>query len=77
MPIRRNVEYIIRCDNENCEGDWHAFNSPTRTDCEHAAERTGWLRWKKRKWLCPNCAFVIRGRNTTHEERIKLLTKMG
>ena len=59
--IRRQVEYVIRCDAERVLGadcpepDWHAFCDGTYRACEASAVDDGWWQATARYWLCPRC----------------------
>lgn len=55
--IARVVEYVIRCDHADChDGNWNALGCHTRDDCATEAEKLGWVRCSRNRWLCPKCA---------------------
>lgn len=58
--IRKRVEYVIICDEPDCQTDCMAFNCESAGDCATAAKKEGWqLRSSGSiygKWLCPKCA---------------------
>lgn len=64
--IVRNVEYIIGCDAPDCLTGWHALGASTREACAELAEKEGWLRSTRKRWLCPRCASAFRMPNVAN-----------
>jgi hypothetical protein len=55
--IVRIVEYGVRCDSPDCDDpSTNVWGATTRNQCIAEAEKHGYVRCSRGRWLCKRCA---------------------
>lgn len=55
--ITRVVEYVIRCDNDECvDRQTFAYGWHSRAEAEERAMQMGYVPCTRKRWICKRCA---------------------